>query len=199
MELYLDGVLVATNPNVTFAQAYDGYWRIGGDNLGGWPNVGNTSFVGTIDDVSVYGRQLDLVDVVRHQGLGATGVVPNLPPITKFTVTGGELSATSDATAASDLDGTIAAYDWSWGDGGTSTGLTSSHTYATGGTYNVTLTVTDNDGGTSSLVHQVVVANPNVGPTPVITSSSTGLTGLLDGTGSTDPDGTIASLPVELR
>ncbi|WP_421732521.1 alkaline phosphatase [Cellulomonas sp.] len=193
MELYLDGVLVATNPNVTFAQAYDGYWRIGGDNLGGWPNVGSTSFVGTIDDVSVYGRQLDLVDVVRHQGLGATGVVPNLPPITKFTVTGGELSATSDATAASDLDGTIAAYDWSWGDGGTSTGLTSSHTYATGGTYNVTLTVTDNAGGTSSLVHQVVVANPNVGPTPVITSSSTGLTGLLDGTGSTDPDGTIAS------
>ncbi|MET0787845.1 MAG: alkaline phosphatase [Cellulomonas sp.] len=193
MEMYVDGSLVATDPNVTFAQAYDGYWRIGGDNLGGWPNAGATSFTGTIDDVSVYGRQLDLVDVVRHRGLGATGVVPNLPPIAKFQVTGGELAATSDATASTDLDGTIASYAWNWGDGGTSTGLTSAHTYATGGTYNVTLTITDDDGSTSSLVHQVIVANPNVGPTPVITSSSTGLTGLLVGTGSSDPDGTIVS------
>ncbi|KQT02337.1 alkaline phosphatase [Cellulomonas sp. Leaf395] len=193
MELYLDGALVASDPNVTFAQAYDGYWRIGGDNLGGWPNVGASSFNGSIDDVSVYGRQLDLVDVVRHRGLGATGSVPNLPPVVKFAVDGGELSATVDASATTDLDGTIASYAWSWGDGGTSTGVTSSHTYATGGTYDVTLTATDNAGGSTSLTHQVIVANPNVGPTPVITSSSTGLTGLLDGTASSDPDGTIVA------
>ena len=192
MELYLDGALVATDPNVTFAQAYDGYWRIGGDNLGGWPNAGATSFNGTIDEVSVYGRQLELVDVVRHQGLGATGVVPNLPPITKFTVTGGELSATSDASAATDLDGTIAVVRLELGRRWHVDGRDRRRTPTPpAGRTTVTLTVTDDDGASTSLTHQVIVANPNVGPTPVIASGSTGLTGLFDGTGSTDPDGTI--------
>ena len=51
MKLYVDGALVGTNPQ-TQAQAYDGYWRVGGDNTWG----GNTSnyFAGSIDDVAVY-------------------------------------------------------------------------------------------------------------------------------------------------
>ena len=38
MVLYVDGQKVASDASTTTAQAYPGYWRIGGDNLSGWPN-----------------------------------------------------------------------------------------------------------------------------------------------------------------
>ena len=36
MKLYVDGALVGSDPT-TGAQNYTGYWRLGGDNLSGWP------------------------------------------------------------------------------------------------------------------------------------------------------------------
>lgn len=54
MALYVDGARVATNPN-TVAEDYAGYWRIGGDNLAGWPNQPtNTYFSGSLDEISIY-------------------------------------------------------------------------------------------------------------------------------------------------
>ena len=41
---------------------------------------------------------------------------------------------------------TIASYSWDFGDGGSSTLASPSHTYAAGASYNVTLTVTDSAG-----------------------------------------------------
>ena len=38
MALYVDGVLIGTNATVT-PDAYNGYWRLGGGNLTGWPNA----------------------------------------------------------------------------------------------------------------------------------------------------------------
>ena len=41
----------ARRTDVTDGQAYTGYWRIGGDNIGGWPNQPSSYyFNGTIDD-----------------------------------------------------------------------------------------------------------------------------------------------------
>lgn len=55
----------------------------------------------------------------------------------------------------------IASYDWNWGDGSAhGSGVAPIHTYATPGTYNVTLTVTDDMGFTASTTHQVTVATP---------------------------------------
>lgn len=55
-----------------------------------------------------------------------------------------------DGSGSMDPDGTIVAYDWDFGDGGTGTGISPMHTYAAGGIYTVTLTVTDDDGATDS-------------------------------------------------
>ncbi|MFW9787551.1 MAG: PKD domain-containing protein [Candidatus Thorarchaeota archaeon] len=48
---------------------------------------------------------------------------------------------------STDPDGSIVSYDWDFMDGDTGSGATTSHVFQRQGTYYVTLTVTDNDGG----------------------------------------------------
>ncbi|NOR15896.1 MAG: PKD domain-containing protein, partial [Candidatus Aminicenantes bacterium] len=62
-----------------------------------------------------------------------------------------------NASASSDPDGRIIAYKWTFGDGSTGTGKTISHTYHKGGAITIWLTVTDNDGYTNAVSHQVTV------------------------------------------
>ena len=85
---------------------------------------------------------------------------------------------------------------WSFGDGGTATGvLTPTHLYPTDGTFTVTLVVTDDDGGVGQ--DALLVTVRNVTPTAVITgsphSASENETILFDGSFSTDPGNDIVS------
>ena len=64
---------------------------------------------------------------------------------------------------------TITSYDWEFGDGSTSTGRTTTHAYAIEGTYTVTLTVTDDRGGTDTASEEVMVGSGL--PTVVISFS----------------------------
>jgi hypothetical protein len=66
MALYVDGALVATNTKVTTPQAYNGYWRVGDESLGGWTGHVNNFFTGTIDEVAVYPTVLTASQVAVH-------------------------------------------------------------------------------------------------------------------------------------
>ncbi|MHA2003124.1 MAG: PKD domain-containing protein, partial [Candidatus Thorarchaeota archaeon] len=77
-----------------------------------------------------------------------------------------------------DPDGSIASYEWDFMDGSTSTGQSTSHVFANPGTYYVTLTVTDNDGGRDTDTVVITAEKPKP---PDLTVSSENLTLLSDG------------------
>jgi hypothetical protein len=82
--------------------------------------------------------------------------VPNRPPTAKAggPYTGAPGSAVQfDGSGSGDADdpgGSTLRYTWDFGDGSSASGQKVSHTYASSGTYNVTLTVTDADGASAS-------------------------------------------------
>jgi PKD repeat protein len=87
-------------------------------------------------NANISGTQL----VVQQAGGTCGG---NNPPNASFTFNCSGLTCSFTDTSI-DTDGTINARNWQFGDGGSSTSQNPSHTYASGGTYSVTLTVTDN-------------------------------------------------------
>ncbi len=93
-----------------------------------------------------------------------TVTVTDRPPTAAFNPTQATVLAGSsvpfDGTQSSDPDGTLGAYSWNFGDGSGSTASQPSHTYTMPGTYNVTLSVTDNSGNRASVTHQITVIAP---------------------------------------
>ncbi|HJS93253.1 MAG TPA: PKD domain-containing protein [Solirubrobacteraceae bacterium] len=89
----------------------------------------------------------------------------------------------------------ITSYAWSFGDGATGTGATPSHVYVSAGSYQVKLTVTDGAGVSSTTTQTVTVLDqPPIavfGSSPAVPVPGQPIS--FDGTGSSDPDGTIVS------
>ena len=107
----------------------------------------------------------------------ASGGPVNQPPVADFVASPGTgiapLLVNFDASLSSDSDGTIESYEWAFGDGGTATGVTTSHSYAAAGTYNAVLTVRDNLNATATKTVTITVtpgATPPAAPSNLIGS-----------------------------
>lgn len=80
MTLLVDGTVIGTNPTTT-NQNFQGYWRLGGGNLGGWPGQPTSSdLTGEIDDTAIYSTPLSTADAQNHYRLAiADSTPPSVP------------------------------------------------------------------------------------------------------------------------
>ncbi len=86
------------------------------------------------------------------------GTPVNQAPTANFTFTTSGLTA-AFTDSSTDVDGTITSRSWNFGDGTTSTATSPSKTFAAAGTYNVSLTATDNSGATNTRTQAVTVSS----------------------------------------
>lgn len=166
-----------------------------------WNYGDGTTGAGRTDDHTYRSTGTFTVTLTVTDSGGATAVSsravsvvepPNVLPETVFTSEVDDLTVSFNGTGSKDPDGTIATYAWNFGDGASSDQRTKTHTYQTAGTYTVTLTITDNRGGTGSISHDVTV-RANQGPHAAFSSTTDDLATRVSGADSTDADGTIAA------
>lgn len=98
------------------------------------------------DTLTVYVGQTNQAPVAVASANPTSGVAP--------------LMVNFSSAGSYDPDGTISSYAWAFGDGGTSGLPNPSHTYTNAGTYQATLTVTDNQGATDSESVAITVSPP---------------------------------------
>jgi PKD repeat protein len=133
-------------------------------------------------------------------------VIPNRAPEAVINGPAGALVGETvifDSSGSQDPDGTIVSYAWDFGDGGLSQlarsgDSTLAHIYNAPGTYQVTLTVTDNGGLSDTDTFMIVIEEliPNQPPQAVINGPTKGLVEEMltfDASSSSDPEGGILS------
>ena len=106
----------------------------------------------TMTAYNQYGRHTS----VTHQVVVDERPTAKVTVTTSHPVTGSPVAFNSGGSA--DSDGSISSYAWSFGDGGTGSGGSPSHTYTRPGAYTVTLIATDSSGQTAVASQSVQVA-----------------------------------------
>ena len=136
--------------------------------------------------------KLTVTDNEGAVGIATRQVLINTAPTADFTATPNGNVVAFNASTSTDPENNISSYGWNWGDGTnpvSGTNPARNKTFASSGTYNVTLTVTDTGGLTNSVTKPVTVAAANRPPVAAFTSAAQGLRLTVDGSGSSDPDG----------
>jgi len=143
--------------------AFYDFYKIGGTDINATYN-----WWGTTNETAIKEHIYDYYD---DYNLGRVLYKPYLvPPVANFTFSPETLYAcgtlTFDASASFNPYGSIIKYTWDFGDGNTTTTMSPivNHTYSVPGTYNVTLTVTDEFGLTNSTVTSLIVLRDDVPP-----------------------------------
>ncbi len=182
------GGMFAVGTTLYYASRTDGTLRkvtFSGGAVTGSPTVVSGP---SVDGVNWTNRSLFLFT-------GTPEAAANTPPTAVLTPQCTDLACGFDGAGSTDAEGTVASYAWDFGDGSNGTGAAPTHTYAAAGTYTVKLTATDDLGATGSTTAQVTVTAPppNQPPTAALAASCSGGTCQFDGSGSSDPDGKVAS------
>ena len=140
--------------------------------------------------------KLTVTDNQGGVGTATKQVLINTAPTADFTATVNGNVVSFNASSSTDPENNISSYAWTFGDGSnpvSGSNPVRNKTYANSGTYDVTLTVTDAGGLTDSVTKQVTVVAPNRLPVAAFTTATQGLKLTVDGSGSSDPDGTVDS------
>jgi parallel beta-helix repeat protein len=103
-------------------------------------DLGPDQYVGAAPDMGAF----------ESQSSGGSNQPPTAAASAQPASGGAPLEVQFSADGSSDPDGTIVSYAWDLGDGSTSFEANPVHTYDNAGVYDVTLTVTDDDGATGS-------------------------------------------------
>ena len=116
----------------------------------------------TYSTVGAYSISLTVTDSLGGSGTATTTATIIAQPIAAaggpYNGAPGSAISFSGQTSTGPA-GIILSYAWNFGDGTTGTGVAPTHTFTAVGTYNVSLTVTDNVGGSSTATAPVTVAN----------------------------------------
>ena len=144
-------------------------WDFDGTGTAPNPIMSSASFTfaaqGTYPVTLTVGDAAGLTHSVTNNVIVAAPPVNNVLPTASFVLPTDCVAGTPCGfqSTSTDTDGTIAPTDtdWNFGDAGElGEGIDVTHTYAASGTYTVTLTVTDNAGGTATANQQLVVSAP---------------------------------------
>jgi len=134
-------------------------WEFGDGEDGTGPQIEHT-----YSEAGTYQATLTVID--RRQGRAAASVTihlrdSNALPVAAFSISPSPAFPNQtirfDAGASYDPDGEIVSYAWAFGDGVTGHGELTSYRYDTVGTYDVVLTVRDNDGDVRTASTELVI------------------------------------------
>ncbi len=155
--------------------------------------------VGLDDAVTGY---TDYDSLGQYLLIGTVIASSSKPPMARAsanpTMGNAPLAVAFSSSGSSDPDGAITDYQWTLGDGSTSTAPNPGYTYSREGTYTATLTVTDKD-GLSARESVTIVVGPPLNQPPTAGALATPQRGVaplnvrFSSGGSADVDGTIAA------
>jgi len=182
---------------------------IGGPWFGGnyWSDYegSDTNGNGLGDTKTPYNSSSSIQNGGDYLPLTEVNLRPVSDPNGPYTGTEG-IVITFNGSGSYDPNGTIVSYEWDFGDGNTSTGVSPTYTYAQNGTYTVTLNVTDDNGASATNTTTATIddagpaanftGTPTSGPEPLMvnfTDNSTSYDGITTWEWDFDNDSVIDS------